>query len=95
MKSAHRNVMRLKLDQLWYEGWVKFERWELLSFYNKDRITKAVWKDIGEMWASMYDDPDDAEPLSYVTIRSEEKVTTPHSFLLINKNQMRDIPLNE
>lgn len=95
MKAVYKNAMKLKLDQLWYEGWVKFERWELLSFYERERVTKAVWKEIEEMWAEMYDDPEDAEPLSYVTIRSEEKVSTPHSFLLINRNQMHDITPNE
>ncbi|MFA0157420.1 hypothetical protein [Vibrio sp. 10N.261.46.A3] len=91
MKAVYRNALKLKMDKLWHEGWVQLDRWELLSFFDQRRVTKAVWQEIQEVWAEMYDDPDDAEPLSYVTVRSEESVTTPHSFLLINRNQMRNI----
>ena len=87
MKREHRYALQLKLDQLWYEGWVRFDRWELLSFFEQERVTRSVWRDIEDMWAEMFSDPDEVSKLSYVTVRSEERVTTPHSFLLINEEQ--------
>lgn len=91
MKPEHRYALKLKLDKLWYEGWVKFDRWELLSFFDQKRVTKSVWREIENMWADMFSEPDKADKLSYVTVRSEESVTTPHSFLLINEAQRYDI----
>ncbi|OQX06072.1 MAG: hypothetical protein BWK73_31895 [Thiothrix lacustris] len=91
MKPAHRHALSLKLDQLWYEGWVKFDRWELLAFFERQRVTNAVWSQINEMWADRHSENDVVEELAYVTVRSEENVTTPHAFLLINKSQLHDI----
>ncbi|ELB7608855.1 TPA: hypothetical protein KD105_004626 [Vibrio parahaemolyticus] len=91
MKPAYGHAMQLKLDQLWYEGWAKFDRWEVLTFFERKRVTRAVWQEIEEMWADMFHDPKNYEPLMIVKVRSEDNVTTPHSFLLINKNQTEDI----
>lgn len=35
MLQRHKNLLANKLDQLWYEGVVRIERWEMVSIFQK------------------------------------------------------------
>jgi hypothetical protein len=43
-------LLENKLNQLNCQGYTIFEKWELYCWFNKERITSAVWDDIKERW---------------------------------------------
>jgi hypothetical protein len=54
VKREYKSNLDNKLNQLWYQGHAVFERWELLSWYGKDRITNVVWRDINDAWEALF-----------------------------------------
>ena len=71
-----------KLNQLWFQGYVTFERWELLSWYGKDRITAVVWRDLEENWTAFYPDGDAPE----LGIIKCDDSTTPQKYVVLNRS---------
>ncbi|MDC9581800.1 hypothetical protein PSI15_09505 [Xenorhabdus sp. PR6a] len=74
-----------KLNQLWYHGFVTFERWELLCWFEKDRITKAVWADIVEAWDEWFD-----EPVELKVVKADSS-STPQRYLVIRADKLTDL----
>lgn len=68
MQQRHKHLLHLKLDQLWSEGVVRIERWEMLAIFEKQKVTVADWRLFGEYWDEFCGSPEDAAPLSYVKI---------------------------
>lgn len=75
-----KTLLSNKLSQLWYQGCVAFERWELLSWYGKDRITAVVWRDIEENWMAFFPNGD-APPLGVIKC---DDSTTPQKYFVLN-----------
>ncbi|ASE24354.1 hypothetical protein D3X12_15490 [Pseudomonas protegens] len=75
MNQAHKHQLRHKLDQLWHEGVVRIDRWEMLAIFEKQRVTIADWRDLKEAWRNMHEDPDAAEDLAYVVIKNGDSQT--------------------
>ncbi|MFK5948007.1 MAG: hypothetical protein QM500_04445 [Methylococcales bacterium] len=55
VQKRYKSAMETKLAQLWHQGYTVFERWELLAWYDKERLTNVVWRDIQETWEDIYD----------------------------------------
>ena len=75
-----------KLNQLMYQGYVKLERWELRSWYGRDRLTNVVWRDITESWESLFEDT--APTLKIIKC---DETTAPQQYLLLNSDQIVDL----
>ncbi|MFP3830508.1 hypothetical protein, partial [Pseudomonas sp. SIMBA_021] len=68
MQQRHKHLLHLKLDQLWSEGVVRIDRWEMLAIFDKQKVTVADWRLFGEYWDEFCGSPTDAAPLQYVKI---------------------------
>lgn len=68
MQQRHKHLLNLKLDQLWSEGVVRIDRWEMLSIYDKQKVTVADWRSFGESWVEFCGAVEDAPEISYVKI---------------------------
>ncbi|CAI1772771.1 Uncharacterised protein [Serratia fonticola] len=71
-----------KLNQLYHQGYVEFERWELLSWFQKDRITKAVWTEIISIWDEWFDEP---VPLRMIQV---DESSTPQKYLILRQDRI-------
>lgn len=83
----YKALLANKMNQLWFQGHVTFERWELLSWYGKDRITAVVWRDIKENWETFFQQSD-APALGVIKC---DDSTTPQKFVVINTAAVVDI----
>jgi len=76
-----------KLNHLWHQGYVELHRWELLSWYEKDRITNVVWRDISERWEALFEGE---EPDILAVIECGDS-TPPAKYLVINTDELENI----
>ncbi len=53
MKIEHRQELRRRLEQLYYMGYTVMEEWELRLWWNRERVTKNVWRDIVDTWVEV------------------------------------------
>lgn len=75
-----------KLNELWYQGATTFERWELLSWFGKERITNAVWTEIKERWDAFYTGSDAPAKLAFIPTSEKER------YLVVIKEGLIDFP---
>jgi len=68
MQQRHKHLLNLKLDQLWSEGVTRLDRWEMLSIFDKQKVTVADWRMIAESWVEYCGSVEEAPELSYVKI---------------------------
>lgn len=85
--KQYSSALNDKLNQLWYQNYVVLERWELLSWYDRTRITNIVWRDILERWQEFFDQGD-ADALSVIAC---DDTTTPQKFILVRLSAAKDI----
>ena len=76
-----------KLNQLWYQGHTVFERWELLSWYGRDRITNVVWRDINDEWEALFQT---GKSQQLQVIKCDDTTTT-QKFIVVNSTGLIDI----
>ncbi|MEE9303640.1 MAG: hypothetical protein V3U84_07615 [Thiotrichaceae bacterium] len=86
-KIKTNTLLENKLNQLWHQGYVVLHRWELLSWYGKDRITSAVWRDIWDSWEEMFDGE---EPEELKVIKCDE-TTAPQKYVVVNDSELVNI----
>ncbi|MBG2877506.1 hypothetical protein I4902_17410 [Proteus alimentorum] len=76
-----------KLNQLYYMGYVTIERWELLSWFGVERISRTVWSDIVEKWDSWFED-EDAIPLQIIRC---DGTTATQKYVLIRTDRVQNL----
>ncbi|AKF43775.1 hypothetical protein ACQJ22_25020 [Pseudomonas fragariae (ex Marin et al. 2024)] len=91
MLQRHKNLLANKLDQLWYEGVVKIERWEMVSIFQKERVTVKDWRAVSEAWTEMYESPEKADDLNYIEVRNGEQ-PLPAAYLIYIKRYGKALP---
>lgn len=77
-----------RLNQLWYQGYTVFERWELLAWFGKERLTNVVWREIQETWIDVFQLEEDENPLQVVKC---DETTAPQTFVVIQKNRVEEM----
>lgn len=87
VNKEYKALLSNKINQLWYQGYVTFERWELLSWYDRDRITNVVWRDINEAWADCFTN---GSPSPLQVIKCDDS-TSPQKFVVVNTASLTDI----
>jgi hypothetical protein len=50
IQKRYQVSLETKLDQLWYQDFCTIDRWELATWFSKDRITNVVWRDMIKSW---------------------------------------------
>lgn len=73
-------ALETKLDQLMHQGFTIFERWELLAWFGKARLTNVVWREIEETWIETFELDPNERPL--LVIKCDE-TTTPQTFVVV------------
>lgn len=61
MLGHHKNELRLRLERVIDVGCAEIRRSELLRWFGQERVTKAIWRSINDMWVETCDD--DEAPL--------------------------------
>ncbi len=97
---AHHNAELLaKFDELFEYGVTTVTPTKLLLWYDRDRITRAVWRDLATRWANYLEDSDDEEvPLmvgentgtSYALVWGEGLTTDGKYFVSVNDRANKD-----
>ncbi|HCR3457427.1 hypothetical protein ACFYLL_17920 [Proteus mirabilis] len=79
-----------KLNQLYYMGYVTIERWELLSWFGVERISRTVWNDIVEKWDNWFEDNDqNTVPLQIIRC---DGTTATQKYVLIRSDRVLSLP---
>ena len=86
LQKRYSILLETKLDQLWHQGFCILERWELAAWFNKDRITNVVWREILEEWQDAYDLKADERPLNVIKC---DKTTTPQTYVIIQSKRAK------
>ena len=79
LQKSHKIFLETKLDQLWHQGYCILERWELASWFDKERITNVVWREIQEIWEDAYE----TDGSSHLRIIKCDETTTPQQFVVV------------
>jgi len=90
IRRDYKVLLSNKLDQLNHQGYTILERWELLSWYGRDRITNVVWRDIQETWES-YDWSAIKSGAPEIGVIKTDESTSCQTFVLVRKNSVRSI----
>jgi len=78
-----------KIAELRHCGYVEFNKWELLTWFQRDRITSVIWDEIYERWSDVWEGSDskvEDNPLMYRD--------TGKSYIIINKSYFEDLYQN-
>ena len=82
LQKRYKVALETKLDQLWYQGFCVIERWELAVWFDKERITNVVWREITETWVDTFDEEDNLSLL-----KCDDTPTT-QTFVIVNNNRL-------
>ncbi|EKE09998.1 MAG: hypothetical protein ACD_16C00091G0001 [uncultured bacterium] len=80
-------LLENKLGQLFYQGHVVLERWELLTWAGRDRLTNVVWRDIEETWAALFE----AGRAPVLKVIKCDETTAPQRYVLVNSKRLKDL----
>ncbi len=80
VQKRYQIALETKLDQLWHQGFTIFERWELLAWFGKERLTNVVWREIQETWTDTFQLDPNERPL--LVIKCDE-TTAPQTFVVV------------
>lgn len=88
LQKRYQIALETKLDQLWHQGFCILECWELTAWFNKDRITNVVWREILEKWQEIYDLKVDECPLKVIKC---DTTTAPQTFIIIQSKRAENM----
>lgn len=63
MITRHQNELLSRLEQVTDIGYAVIRKPELLLWYDQERVTKNIWRDIYEKWLEVGSDDSDKHPL--------------------------------
>jgi len=88
VNKRYKIALETKLDQLSHQGYAVFERWELLAWFNKERLTNVVWREIQETWIDIFNLDANEKPLQVIKC---DTTTAPQTFVVIQKNRIEEM----
>ena len=77
-----------RLNQLLYQGYTVFERWELLAWFDKERLTNVVWREIQETWIDLFELEEKKNLLQVIKC---DETASPQAFVVIQKNRVEEM----
>lgn len=80
-------LLENKLGQLFYQGHVVLERWELLTWAGRDRLTNVVWRDIEESWATLFE----AGKAPGLKVIKCDDTSATQRYVLVNPKRLKDL----
>lgn len=87
-------IFETRISQLYYQGYTIFDRYELLAWYNKDKVTKVVWQDIQESWEDFYIGkavPEKKKAVPEIHVIKGDETTTVQKYIVVNVERLIDI----
>jgi hypothetical protein len=88
VKKRYRIALETKLDQLHHQGYAIFERWELLAWFDKERLTNVVWREIQDSWEEIFGLKEGQRPLQVIKC---DLTTAPQTFLIVQADRIEDM----
>lgn len=88
LQKRYQIALETKLDQLWHQGFCVLERWELAAWFNKERITNVVWREILEKWCEIYGLEVSERPLEVIKCDS---TSTPQTFVVVQSKRRKSM----
>jgi hypothetical protein len=53
VKRRHENALEDLLEQVAFEGFASVEKWKLARWYNQERFTIGIRRDVRERWSEL------------------------------------------
>ncbi len=53
MKRRHENSLNDVLEQVAYEGYASVEKWRMTRWYDQERFTVGIRRDVRERWSDL------------------------------------------
>lgn len=53
MKKRHENALNDLLEQVAFEGFASVEKWKLTRWYDQERFTVGIRRDVRERWSEL------------------------------------------
>ncbi len=53
MKALHKNALDTLLEQIAYEGFASVEKWKIRRWYEQERFTIGIRRDIRDRWSRL------------------------------------------
>ena len=88
IQRRYKLSLQVKLDQLWHQGYTILERWELLAWFEKERLTNVVWREIQELWMESYELEENERPLDVIKC---DQTSSPQTFIIIQTERTVEI----
>jgi hypothetical protein len=89
-QPSYKAMLSHKLDQLNHQRFTVLERWELLSWYGRERVTNVVWRDIKEVWESLDWSGVKGGAPEIKVIKTDE-TTSPQKYILVRADSLQGI----
>lgn len=90
IQREYKAMLSHKLDQLNHQSYTVLERWELLSWYGRERVTNVVWRDIVELWESLDWTGVKGGTPTIGVIKTDE-TTSPQKFVLVRMDSISPV----
>lgn len=88
MNKRHESTFLTRLDRVFTHGVSEVHKGEMSLWFGKERITRAVWREIAAMWADIVEDPNKQKLLvgglegtSWFFVYGQEVGTSEESYL--------------
>lgn len=88
LQRRYKIALETKIDQLWHQGFCIFERWELAAWFDRERITNVVWREIQEYWVDSFELEPSEKPLKVIKC---DQTSTPQTFVVIQSKRTKDM----
>lgn len=90
IRRDYKAMLSLKMDQLNHQRFTVLERWELLAWYGRERVTNVIWRDIQEMWESL-DWTGFKNGAPEIGVIKTDDTTSPQKYILVRKDSVSPI----
>lgn len=75
-----------KMSELQHCGYVEIQKWELLTWFQRDRITSVVWNEIHDRWEDIWEDTSSSVEENQLLYTETGK-----SYVIINKSRFGEL----
>jgi hypothetical protein len=79
-----------KMAELQHCGYVEIYKWELLTWFQRDRITNVVWNEIHDRWVDIWEDTSSSTEENQLLYTDTGK-----SYVIINKSHFTELFVQE
>jgi len=88
IEKEFKPFLKEKLNQLWHQGFTVFQRYELLGYFDNERLTHVIWKEVQEEWEEFFDE---GKANELKVIQDDENLKYSRTFLVVDAERLQEM----